>query len=251
MTGKRRRLVLPFSGFYESIHSDAIDLAIEMMFWDEIGGEIDYPDLYEKGIDDIDWKKLHEEYAASFAEQFSEEMLYFVGKMGTDFLSSMKFEELHSPREYNFSTDRIFVTISEAEAKALHEHTDKDTFRAYVKEYMKPEDYIRKGYKDDIDEWPDFENWDHNEMGMLLAACLLGAHEEGAEHLHDEVCAIRDEIEETIMDSLRGNGQIDECVLEAGGETFMMAADEASERREAAEQEYEDAVARGQAGAAL
>ena len=227
MENKRYRMVLPFSGFYGTMHGEEFDRDVQMIFEDDHGELLIDVDLYEKAAEDVDLQKAYEMYAADYVEEFAKEVRFHVGDGDNAWLSSMKLEQVHSPMWYNFSTDRIFVTISEADAQALYERTDKDALRAYVKEYMKPEDYIRKGYEDDIDEWGDFEDWDHNQMGMLLEACLLGTYQEDAQDLEGDVRAVRDMIEDDIMERLRGNGNIHHCVVEAGGEIFQKASKEA------------------------
>ena len=78
---------LLFSGFYESVHMDAL----------EREGE-EFPGA--------DWRKVFFGYARAYAAEY----LHAAGITG-------RFECLESPREYNSATDRIFVDIPTDEVR--------------------------------------------------------------------------------------------------------------------------------------
>ena len=92
---------IPFHGFYNSIHDAAFSSALE-----QEGRE----------VGDVNWRRAFHGYAAEFARQF----LRRIKVQG-------QFESLESPREYNFTTDRIFVDIPANEVRRMLAEVDSET----------------------------------------------------------------------------------------------------------------------------
>src|ERR1035437_4188195 len=95
---------IPFDGFYESIHSSLLDDEVEQLTQNDNGyqyerilpnGETEIPgaDLWAH----VGWQAAHVAYAKLYAEQFD---AYFSQELGLKL--ALKFDELNSPREYNF-----------------------------------------------------------------------------------------------------------------------------------------------------
>jgi hypothetical protein len=98
-----QKVIIPFAGFYESVHDGALDDALRQMFADDTGDCWEpFENLMYKAHDSISWGLVRRAYAEEYAKRFAD----FVG------LESLKFEALSSPREYNFSTDRVFTWVS-------------------------------------------------------------------------------------------------------------------------------------------
>lgn len=150
------KIELPFSGFYESIHDKEIDDAIEYSF--QIGDWRESNDDEETGMSDdkereifdsiymadVDWKAIRSEYCENFVEAFGEE-----------FGLHLTFDEVTSPREYNFSTDRVFCKVPREEIdkirKAVEEHEGypqwiKDRFTSYDGFWS----FYSNDYKDEV-----------------------------------------------------------------------------------------------------
>lgn len=112
---------IPFSGFYNSIHDSAIDDAMESCF------NYDYATGTDKEIPpevsdamwsaDVDWSAIRNEYCQNYTKAF-----------GQRFGLTLTFDEMTSPREYNFSTDRIFCLVPRKQIdkirKAVEAHED-------------------------------------------------------------------------------------------------------------------------------
>lgn len=82
-----------FIGFYESIHSYNID---------------EYIEDREININEIEYKNLLIEYSKEYINKFNYE-----------FDTNIIFEELISPKYYNYSTDKIYVSISNEDILSL------------------------------------------------------------------------------------------------------------------------------------
>ena len=106
---------LEFGGFYYSTHSDRIDNDIETLEYD---------------FEQIDWKKTHLSYAESFLNNLNYEFDLDLGFLG-----------LNSPREYNFTTDKIICSIKNKDFKKIKaKYTTDTTFAGWVNENSKSRD---------------------------------------------------------------------------------------------------------------
>lgn len=151
------KIELPFSGFYESIHDKEIDDAIECSF--QIGDFRNASEDEEYGMSDekeqlifdsiyaadVDWGAIRKEYCENFVEAFGEE-----------FGLTLTFDEMTSPREYNFSTDRIFCKVPREEIdkirKEVEQHKD---YPEYIREKFTSRDGFWSYYESDCKD----EQW--------------------------------------------------------------------------------------------
>ena len=150
---------IPFSGFYCTLHEDALDRAVEQMFSDRSTGCHPYTGLIDRAQWDCSWRLVMQDYAKEYAEQFARE-----------FEIDLTFDSMESPRFYNFTTDRIFCTVSETEAKRLYEAVPEDLFAETARDMFTSRDGFSSFYSPDPDEWGGIETWDHNQIGCLVAA---------------------------------------------------------------------------------
>ena len=111
---------LNFGGFYHSEHSENIDSQEEShgYNWEE-----------------IDYKKTHLNYCSAYLNKLSEELEI-----------NLKFIQLDSPREYNFTTDKIFCSISNKDFKALLDAYDTKELFNYIEEHSKSRDGFSSFY---------------------------------------------------------------------------------------------------------
>ena len=150
---------IPFSGFYESIHSSAIDDAINYTFTDYASGIENNDRLSERLYDSLNWRDMLTEYAKEYADTFA----YRFG-------IELEFESLSSPREYNFTTDRIFCRINEAEVLRLYASTDKNKLDQVAREMFTSRDGFNSFYDPDPLSWGEVSTWDYNQLYALLVA---------------------------------------------------------------------------------
>lgn len=155
-TPKKYLAVLPwFPGFYESILDSYIDSEIENEI--ESTGQ--------------DWETVDKRcnYSAARLAMWQA----WVKRFETESKLEMEPESMSSPREYNFTTDRVFVLLPEASLKKLKPLRSSDEFRHILKEWFTP----RPGFIPHYDNYPEapewqrpVEQWDHNELSALIAA---------------------------------------------------------------------------------
>lgn len=151
---------IPFSGFYYSIHDSELDEALKMDFSDDTGCHLISEELYQKAFDLVDWRQAHNEYAKAYCEAFSDK-----------FNLDLEFDELVSPKYYNFETDRIFAHISLETVTKLFNAIDKEYLNEVIKSRFTSYDGFCSFYPNDLSEWPsDLSEWDCNHIGTLIQA---------------------------------------------------------------------------------
>ena len=102
-----KEIVIPFMGFYDSIHDSAIDSAFEQFFDYDGDGKMDLP---QDKIDDL-WSDYNPISWGIYKEYCSEYVNFIADEYGV----KLSYETMVSPREYNFTTDRIFAKIDDSE----------------------------------------------------------------------------------------------------------------------------------------
>lgn len=97
----------------------------------------------------------------------------------------LTFESMDSPREYNFTTDRLYAHIGVDVAAALFARSEAEnhaTLAAVIRERFTSRDGFISHYSNALPEWLEkpVADWDHNEIGTLLIAALrlVGADED-------------------------------------------------------------------------
>lgn len=199
-----KSIVIPFQGFYGSDLAERVDFEIlqlgeslEAVFAAKAMAE----DVYTVLNKHTNYYKIYYSIAENYAERFSDEAEKILKlKLG------LKFDDMMSPQEYNAETDRIFMKIPTRTILALEDKSQDEnhsTLDSLVKQRFTNYDGFYSHYSNELDEWLKLpvDEWDHNQLGALLEACLLS---EDSESL--------DEIEEDITEGLMGNAGISEPV---------------------------------------
>lgn len=188
---------IPFWGFYESIHDSNIDQAVDDAFnYDyETGEEIelDYKFYDAKFMADIDWSAIHKGYAKAYTEAFGER-----------FDLDLEFVELTSPREYNFSTDRIFAKVPIEQINKIRKEVEAhEKYPEYIKERFTSYDGFISFYSNDYngEEWTR-EVLDECQYGVILDFYLEKVYQD-------------ENWQAFLMDDFRGNGGMDGLVNDA------------------------------------
>ena len=149
---------IPFSGFYESIHSSLLDDAQESILHND-HGDIISSELADKFWVAFNYSQALNYYAKEYCEVFAHELG----------LETLEFKELTSPKYYNYTTDRIFASIDLDEVKSIYKKTDKKLLREEIKNRFTSYSGFISHYPNDLDEWPtDLADWDCNHVGTLL-----------------------------------------------------------------------------------
>ncbi len=186
----KREVVLPFPGFYNSIYSSAIDFAEENEAEFAAEREADarhYPETFQADerlrltaadfaelcFEHCDYGKVYHKVAQFYVEAFdgwAHDELELPA-------NSFAFVILDSPREYNFTTDRVFATVSEEAIAALFACSAAEGHAALaevIRERFTSRDGFIPFYDDELESWLEkpLAEWDHNELGTLLRACI-------------------------------------------------------------------------------
>lgn len=152
------KTTIPFAGFYCSWHSDALDRAAEQLIQDSNG------DAFEGLALDASYTgSLLNAYCREYTESWSRA----AGIAAT-------FESMSSPREYNFTTDRIFADIEETEVLRLYFAMVGDTARMdkVCRDSFTSCDGFISYYSPDWQTWGPVTEWDHNQVGALVRASV-------------------------------------------------------------------------------
>lgn len=168
-------VVLPFSGFYNSIWSLDSEHESEAYNLTESNpglSESDASDILYRCTTGNGYRAAMESVAKDYARGFSHE---FADRAG--FPLPLEFEELVSPREYNFTTDRIFarVPVDAFRDIAAAVIADGRLSAVALERFRARSGFIPfSEYKGgDITQWPaDPAEWDHNMAGCVIAAAL-------------------------------------------------------------------------------
>ena len=163
---------LPFSGFYETWHSQILDDAIESDYRDEMGVA---PDDFWSEVE-VKWTEVHAAYAKVYAETVLDKLgevddSLTVSKPVMDLiLANLK---LQSPKEYNFDTDHIYAPIPTSEVtdeltnwmKTVHRYVqDHQEILVGVKDFQVDRTEYRSGYIPRFDLEQVESEWDECDL---------------------------------------------------------------------------------------
>ncbi len=178
-------ITLPFQGFYESLWSSGIDQEQDSFVENYLE---DNPSAESSNIHDGIWrhanyKKAYLEVTKAYTQAFQN---WINAECQTDI--TFNFDELTSPKEYNFTTDRIFCNISEVDVLKLVGLVTWAEIADVAKETFTSRDGFISFYSPDIDTWGDVSTWDHNQLGCLLAAVVASVGDDDWEfNLYSEL----------------------------------------------------------------
>lgn len=203
---------IPFTGFYNSLYSDAIDSEEEQFIgygtdsYDKHNedNEVYFPKdlrLDESELGEIlmhatDYRKAYAMVAQDYMQAFDTligealEMtrkewhwkFYPLGKKSRKERHvvpsiGLKFESMESPRYYNFETDRIFANVSQKTVRELFKLSKTDnhsTLAGILKNNCTSYDGFISHYSNKLTDWLEkpLLEWDANELRMLLLAVI-------------------------------------------------------------------------------
>ena len=179
--------LIPFAGFYNTPHTAHIDHAEEQLFTDD-SGEIPCQKLYEMFWQNTSYKPVFNKYARAYVEALGEEL-------GIHF----DYEEMDSPREYNFTSDRLFAKISRSDLARLLRAVRGKPLDSKIAEWFTSHSGFISYYPNHISHWPRIAEWDHNHVGCVLA-CYVDQLQ-GKQSLQDEFSIAQDQISD---DAIQG-----------------------------------------------
>lgn len=150
--------LIPFAGFYYSPHSDQIEHEEEMLFTCSQQGE-HKQHLADYFFRDVDYSGVYDRYAKEYVKLLAEEL-----EIG------LEWEEMVSPTYYNFQTDRLFARISRSDLAKILCKVRGDKLNSKVREMFTSRDGFISHYSNNVRDWGRIAEWDHNQVGAVLAA---------------------------------------------------------------------------------
>ena len=186
--------LLPFAGFYNTWHGAEFDNVLEYMFDPEGSGDEFSGQLAQRFWDTIDWHAAQTAYSKAYAGNFAAAL----GCKVCDW------EEMVSPREYNFTTDRLFARFDAVELRALLARADiRAELDIVAADMFTSRSGFMSHYSPTVGDWgDDLAEWDYNQRGALLQAAANIIIADGE--------TFDQEKELELMESERCNGGIDE-----------------------------------------
>lgn len=179
------KTTIPFAGFYYSIWSEELDQVerseTEYFESDRQAEEGIPKDLRLTACEYLNILSRHSDYSGMYkdaAQVIAQEWASLASEY-LEFDLGLTFDMMDSPREYNFATDRIFMSIPRATVAKLYRIAKRDNFenlRRVIKERFTSCDGFISGYSNYLSDWKEkrLSDWDHNEVGTLLIAALAG-----------------------------------------------------------------------------
>lgn len=169
--------VLMFPGFYESALSQALDYEEER--WLEYQEEEEEEGEFH-GVENLadavfwvaDYSGAYTEIARDWVRAFRDKVRESIPKF------NCRWESMASPREYNFTTDRVFVYLPRALVTRWHAAMKgNEKFADLVRARFSSRDGFISFYPSTLATWyeKDLNEWDHNQIGTLLDAVLIVA----------------------------------------------------------------------------
>ena len=151
-----------FPGFYETILDSFMDQEIE--------NEMENKDLeYDDIVDRLDYNAARKAIAEKWVEAFGEELGI-----------NLEFTELWSPREYNFTTDKVYAEISEEAMNFIYKKVKGNPeLPQILKEWFTTRDGFISYYSNDLDDWKDkkIEDMDDIERSVYIAAYAISMYD--------------------------------------------------------------------------
>lgn len=150
---------IPFDGFYESVTDTLLDDEVNCYIEQLQEKNPEYDDYPDYSIDHV---YIAREYVKAYSSWL----------VNNDFPATcLEYESLSRPREYNFTTDRIFcyVTMQDIE-KYYNLFLQNENNQELINDRFKSRDGFASFYDAFVDEWRNIPlcEWDHNQLMILL-----------------------------------------------------------------------------------
>lgn len=159
---------IPFQGFYNSLLDFEIDGCIER----ETEYYVEESGAGSEVVSDLIWRhcnfsQVHQEIARDYAEAF-------FNWVAEEFDVTVKytFDVMTSPKEYNFTTDRIFVKLPLEDLIKVFKRVGAAQFRKTAKERFTSCDGFRSFYSPNPNTWGNLRGWDYNQVGTVFQALV-------------------------------------------------------------------------------
>ena len=198
---------IPFSGFYETSHDnitcDSIIESEQYNLHDELGASWEQVQEWaEQFISGVNWQAVHIAYCKEYVNRFEE----WLKEESPLTKPKLVFDEMTSPREYNFETDKIYAKIAFEDLEEMFDCVKAKELPELIKEKCTSRSGFISFYSNDHNEWyaKPFAEWDEVELSMVFEASVI--HVLDGKNINEEFEAY------TFMENASCNGVIDNIV---------------------------------------
>jgi hypothetical protein len=229
---------VPFSGFYETSHNAVFDGWLEYkqeMLMSDHGATLEQVrELAKKYWYCIDWQAVRVDYARAYCDNLvalvaDVSRQYVTNDKGKRELSppfklQLEFEELKSPRFYNYETDCIYAKIPLAQMEAMLAAIPPEKWREFVREQCTSYDGFISFYPANYDEWDkDLSEWGEARLGMVLEAYLVHILKENSLDFRNDINNALSAYE--LMQDYDSNGHLSDSLWSHATKEFTDYAD--------------------------
>lgn len=158
----------------------------------DVEGEIDHinEEREQLGLNAVDENDIHFDYAA--ADEITAKLACQYVHNTLDFVNGVKFQEVISPREYNFTNDSINCEI-DLNVKDMLNYLDdhREEFTEYLKEKYTSYDGFISFHSNDVNDW----TWEYikaeasHRIGACLTFIMFNEDEDAEDAMYDYVRA--------------------------------------------------------------
>lgn len=199
------KVKIPFSGFYESHHAANLEDTLARMTTCSYSGMASDDAFDQRARDLVTWGKVFYAYSRLYAETFIEH----VGLKA-------RFAETWSPREYNFETDEIYVTVSLKNLRKMRSEIPPEALEKVAKDWFTSRPGFMCFYSPDFTTWGRFDKWKGPQYSCLLKAwvdtrpAVVNSGHDGfdfdAETALVEDFGCNGELEDILCNAMKGKG---------------------------------------------
>ena len=156
--------MLPFSGFYNTVHGDIVEHAVLFDLADSSGNPND--DLMDRAYDTCVFFELRKAYARTYADHWA-----------GYYRMPITFSELRAPKEYNFETDKILVRLSPETVARMFAETPAAMMDDIAQDLFTPRSGFLPYYSANMREWNAVTEWAPAQVYALILAWVRARKE--------------------------------------------------------------------------
>jgi hypothetical protein len=213
-----------FTGFYETLHSAAIDDEVEQSVAGD-SGHFDEDDAL--AVEAMNAFHYTNEMLCAYTKSYVLRWVEYI-QNETDFDTKAEFAELWSPREYNFETDRIFVKVPEETIRHMIKTMDHKVWADLIKERLSPRPGFAPFYSNDVrsHDWDlaQYKDWGPAKLELLCEAWMRS---------FDLIDKGMNWTEAEIITAMESNGEVHNAVWNNAPEKWVELVNQIDARREA------------------
>jgi hypothetical protein len=164
--------LIPFCGFYDSTISNYLEAQ------EENENEWASEDNDRSAIVEVDWEEVFDATAKLYTAWFNDYLNDNLEELNIKLKLTLEFEDVISPKFYNFKTDKIDVSMNLDEASKMlqfiKEHkTLFELFEETCKEVFTSYDGFISFYDSDYKEWGDCSTWESPQWYAVILTLVI------------------------------------------------------------------------------